>query len=200
MKNKSKLSFAVIALAILGYIFFIKENPTPDKTVTLRSDQFKVASATSDIEPQFMTESSEKKETVTMPATSNTLNTITKADIRAIRDTLPTKQDVNKELMNNPHTPSKSLMSFAKKLGPVMEKAFKNEKDAKMLVGELNRCALNESVPDSARALCVQDTEKLSHYHPKLKDKASELRAEVSPEVRKILETNESFIKKPKQN
>jgi hypothetical protein len=63
-------------------------------------------------------------------------------------------------------------------------------------MGEFQACALDETVAVAGRALCVQDTEKLAELHPHMKSKASLLRSNVSPEVQKILDTNDSFILK----
>lgn len=123
-------------------------------------------------------------------------NSISKNEIKSLKDSLPKRSQVEEEIKSNPHTPSTSLMTFAKRLGPLMEKAYKDEKAANTLATELRDCALNESLAPAARALCVQDTESLGNYHSKLQNKASELRASVSPEVQKILETNDLLLKK----
>lgn len=124
------------------------------------------------------------------------LATITKKEITSLQKAYPSTKQVFNDKKSNPHGPSKTLMTFAKKIAPLMEKAFTNERDANILVGELKNCAINDAVDIAARALCVQDTEKLSEYHSHLKGIATELRSSVSPEVRNILDTNDAVIKK----
>jgi hypothetical protein len=123
-------------------------------------------------------------------------STITKREIRSLRDSFPENDQLKAQIQRNPHSTPKALLSFAKQLGPLMEKALKNETDAKVLMSEFQACALDETVAVAGRALCVQDTEKLAELHPHMKNKASELRSSVSPEVKKILDTNDSFIVK----
>lgn len=122
--------------------------------------------------------------------------TITFDEIRTLHENFPDKRKVNEEVKQPHHTPSKTLMTFAKRLGPLMEKAFKNEKDANIIVKELSDCANDESVAKAARAMCVTNTERLARVHPKIEKMSIDLRARVSPEVQKILDTNDSFIKK----
>lgn len=197
MKNKINTFIGLVIAVVLGFFLLNREEPmtksTESETKNSNSPSFekKVASTSEEVEPQMMTArvyEQDKQE--------KNLSTITKAEIKSIRDALPNKQLVKKELNDNPHTPSKTLMAFAKQLGPAMEKAFKNNTDAQTLTRELKNCAVNNSIADAARALCVQDVEKLSGYHPDLKTQARELRSEVSPGVLKILETNDAFIRK----
>jgi hypothetical protein len=139
------------------------------------------------MEPQMMSDE---------PPEKNELTTINASEIRSFHEAFPSEKQVNEDVKSNPHTPSKSLMIFAKKLGPMMEKAIKDENNAKTLTKELQVCAHDESVATAARALCVQDTETLAKYHPNIKSKAIELRESMPPEVQKILDTNDAFIKK----
>lgn len=125
----------------------------------------------------------------------NTDRPITRMDIKKLHQYLPDEQQVNEELKSNPHTPSKTLMAFAKQLGPLMEKAFENKKDAHLLVKELSLCAHDESLADAARATCVTNTERLGEVYPSIKEEAKELRISVSEEVKDILETNDAFVR-----
>lgn len=123
-------------------------------------------------------------------------STITQSEIRSLRESFPKNEKLKEQIQSNPHSTPRALLSFAKQLGPLMEKALKNETDAKVLMNQFQACALDETVAVAGRALCVQDTEKLAELHPHIKNKASELRSSVSPEVQKILDTNDSFILK----
>ena len=121
---------------------------------------------------------------------------ITPRELNSLHESFPGQKKVDAESKANPHGPSEQLMTFAQKMGPLMEKAFKNENDANILVKELADCAMDESVANSARALCVTNTERLSKVHPQMEKAAMDLRSQVSPEVQKILETNDRIIKK----
>lgn len=184
---KKNYYFIILALIVLitGYNFYpddgMRENSQPQKTATERRP------TSTEIKPDIPSGNSTQ---------SSTTSTITKIEIKALKDSLPLKTNVAKEIQANPHSPSPSLMLFSKNLGPLMEKAINNKSDAFTLTEQLSACALDESAAASARALCVLDTKDLSVHHPELKEKASELRAGVSPDVQKILETDEAIFKK----
>jgi hypothetical protein len=123
-------------------------------------------------------------------------STITQSEIRSLRESFPKNDQLKEQIRSQPHSTPRALLTFAKQVGPLMEKALKNETDAKVLMNQFHDCALDETIAVAGRALCVQDTEKLAELHPHMKNKASALRASVSPEVQKILDTNDSFILK----
>jgi hypothetical protein len=116
--------------------------------------------------------------------------------VRKFQDDLPSQERVDQDLEMNPHAPSKTLISFAQRLGPLMEQGLKDERAGVALIKNLTQCALDESVAVSARALCVSDVESLEERYGKVKRTGKELRAEVSPEVQKILKTNDVFMNK----
>lgn len=122
--------------------------------------------------------------------------TITQDDVKKFQDNYPSAKIVNDEIRNQPHAPSKTLMSFADRMAPLMEKALKNEKDAEIVVSELANCAINESVAKEAKALCVTNTERLAQTFPKFDQEAKNVRASISPDVEKILKINDAAIKK----
>jgi len=192
MKKKYYLLAAISALVVTSFIFYPKDEALKSNISASPTIHKKVVmSVQKEMEPQMMTD----RDDLT-PTTKNDLAAITASEIRSFHDAFPSEKQVKEDMKSNPHTPSKSLMKFAKKLGPMMEKAFKDENNAKILTKELQVCAHDESVATAARALCVQDTEKLASYHPHIKSKAVELRGSMPPEVQKILDTNDAFIKK----
>lgn len=194
-KNQFYITTLLIAVAFIGYSYYNNNRVVKTAPIPVTPLGRMLANAERQEEPQMMTEKIEHTGINRAPTTNN-LSTITKAELRAMRDTTPKKTQVTNEFKANPHSPPKSLMTFAKNLGPLMEKAYKNENDAIALVDELERCANDSSVSAAARALCVQDTEKVSEFHPQLKEKAEDLRAGVSSDVKKILDTNDNFTKK----
>lgn len=192
MKKKYYLLAAISALVVTSFIFYPKDEAFKSKMSATHTIHKKVVvSVQKEMEPQMMTD----RDDLT-PTAKNDLSAITASEIRSFHDAFPSEKQVNEDMNSNPHTPSKSLMKFAKQLGPMMEKAFKEENNAKILTSELQACAHDDSVAAAARALCVQDTEQLASYHPHIKSKAVELRESMPPEVQKILDTNDAFIKK----
>lgn len=193
MKNKYSYGIGLIVIVLAGF-FVANENQTTDVQAESQQQSERIISSTES------THVENSKEIESIDTTTNTkeINSrrITSEDLQKLHGTIPSKKVVSEEFNANPHTPSKSLMTFAKNVGPLMEKAFLNESDANLLMKELTNCAGNESVANAARALCVQDVEELAKYHPGLKTKASALRENISPEVQKILDTNEAMIKK----
>lgn len=192
MNRKSYLlTFFLIAL-VVGYGLYAKKQsdlaPVEGRMITSTVSPIPQA--------QEMTESEKPKEqTATVLAKVKTTSTIPN-EIKSLRETFPDKDKVNEETIANPHTPSKTLMKFAKRLGPLMEKSFKDESAANNLVKELSDCAYDETVAKSARAMCVTSAERLAGVHSNIEKTANNLRAGVSPEVQKILNTNDRFIKK----
>ena len=197
MKKRTLIILSVLAVALLGISFISKKNSSKvreEKTISyIEKSSTQVNES---IDQQRMTVSSTDDGNIKSSATKSRLTKITTTELQSLKKALPSKEQIEKDRELNPHTPSITLMNFAKELSPLMEKAIVNESDADHLIGELNSCALDDSIHKAARALCVQDTEKLANYHPQMKSKASELRASVSLEVQKILDTNDSFILK----
>jgi len=199
VKKKSNfISFLVLTLFV-GYGFY-SNGKNPVKKISNYST-VETKDAADRANPPMMQEMTEKVEAKKVSQVkeiemNKKTRTITTREIINLHDNYPDTDKVNEDLKQNPHSPSKTLMTFAKSMGPLMEKAFKNESDADFLIKELANCAHDDSVAVAARALCVQDTEKLAQYHPPIKSKAVELRESMPPEVQKILDTNDAFIKK----
>ena len=145
---------------------------------------------------KLLVQKEEIRNAPSVETTDKSNSSISSAEINKLHENLPDETKVNEDLKSSPHTPSKTLMTFARSLGPMMEKAFENERDADILIKELSECANNESLANSARAMCVKNTERLAEKHSMMQKTAKDLRDSVSPEVQKILDTNERFIKK----
>lgn len=187
--RKQKIAFIIFFGILILAGFSIKTNK--NKTAAVRAEN-EIYSGPQ----QQMTEKTERPLKMPEPTQKKRMEKISVEEINSLHRAKPLETQVNEDLKANPHSPSKTLMTFAKKMGPLMEKSINNEDNANILVPELKACALDESMAKAARALCVQDTEELSEIYPGLKEKASELRANVSPEVQKILNTNDASIKK----
>jgi hypothetical protein len=187
MRRKFLLGFLVL-FVIVGLSLYSKDNKVvANHPVSIPEQQ------------QRMTASTPVKQS---PVTTKTVNlthedqTITKTEIKDLHDSYPDQKKLDDERRQNPHSPSRSMMSFAERIGPLMEKAFKSESDAFVMTKELSACANDSSIAAAARAVCVTNTERLGETYTKIYAKAKDLRAGVSPEVQKILDTNDSVIKK----
>lgn len=190
MKKKSYLTTFLVLAVVVGYGWYSKDQNRPASTsdfVPAQERMVKISESFS--KAQKMTEDESVSE-------ENKMFAITPNEMRSLHENLPEKEKVNEETNTNHHSPSKSLMSFAKSLGPLMEKSFKDENTAQIVVGELSDCANNESVAIAARAMCVTNIERLAKVYTRMEKAANELRAGVSPEVQKILDTNDRFIKR----
>lgn len=131
---------------------------------------------------------------IRMPSTS--LAKISSDDLKTFRNTYPDQKDVKEDVKKDPHSTPDSIVKFAKTMGPLMDKAYLSGDDAKVLINELHDCALDDSVAQAARALCVSNADKLAKAHPQIKDKAADIRANVSPEVMKLLDRKNLLLKK----
>jgi hypothetical protein len=193
MNRKSYLTTFLLIAVVVGFSLYAKKQSDYSAV-----EGRKITSTENSLKAQRMTKSeseSPKDQASTILANDKTSST-TPNEIKALHENFPDKEKVNEDTISNPHTPSKTLMTFAKRLGPLMEKSFKDESTANSLVKELSSCANDESVAKAARAMCVTNTERLAKVHSNIEKTAKDLRASVSPEVQKILDTNDRFIKK----
>lgn len=190
MKNKSYVIGGLIIVIVSGLFVFLGRSPDfvePKTIVTLQEQS----------EPPVTEEelkSSYPRGAIRMPSSS--MKTITTSDLKTLRNTYPDQEEVKAETGKSPHKTPDSLIRFAKTMGPLMDKAYLSGDDAKILINELHDCALDNSVAQTARALCVSNADKLANIYPQIKDKASEIRANVSPDVKKIIDQKNLLLKK----
>ena len=121
---------------------------------------------------------------------------ITTEELESFRSSLPDKVSVKSEVGENPHSTPKSLIKFAEKMGPLVEKSLQDSAAATLFIDELNDCALNESVPQSARALCLSNAEKLVGMNPQIKEKVEKIREQVPQEVINFVDNKKRLIKR----
>lgn len=86
-------------------------------------------------------------------------------ELDEFRRMLPRQEELNKEIRSNPHQTPPTLLLFAGRLGELMELAERNPADKKILLKELEACALGEHAAATVRALCLSSAEKLGHRH-----------------------------------
>lgn len=187
IKNKINMMF-FLAASLIIFSFFYKNN-NKIETSSNYPPVMKNSHAARDNSKQL-------QETKQGPPVTTKTNLITKSEIKSFNESLPSEDKVIEDKKQNPHSPSTTLMSFAQRMGPLMEKAFQNEKDAGLMVKELTDCASEESIAVAARATCVTNAEKLGKAFPEFEKAATDLRSSVSPDVQKILDTNDAIIRK----
>lgn len=182
--KKKNVYLLSLSLLIISTVFFLGKRLSNTAHMENTGQERTYASTTKAYTPQRMTEKPDVKN-----KTKNQLSTITKKDLKDLRDTFPDQNKVKEEVSNNPHSTPKSLTIFANKMGPLMEKAYNQKSDAQLLAGELINCANDKSVALSARALCASNMEKLSKVHPTVNAKIN-----IDPEVQQLLNKKKSFL------
>jgi predicted phage tail protein len=182
MKGGNYLIISIVLL-VLAYLLL-----PPRHSQTMKTQEH--------IQAQSEGPSTVKERINVQSSTRSTRSVINEKEIQQLRDSFPEDSDVKKEVERDPHSTPKSLSNFAKIMGQLMERSIQNEEDASMLIGELKRCALDESIALSARALCVTNAERVAENHSQLKSQMTELRADISPEVNELLQKRSLFIKK----
>jgi hypothetical protein len=90
---------------------------------------------------------------------------------RRVIESAPTLDKARDEVGENPHVTPKSLISFARELGPRMEMAMKSSEAADTLFTELEECAGSPRgrLNPSAQALCLVDMRDLAKKYPDLR-------------------------------
>ena len=191
MKNKSYVIGGLIIVIVSGLFLFLGRGPSFVESKNLITAQ-------EQNEPLIKEEelkSSYPRGAIRMPA-AKSLSSISSSELKTFRSSYPYQQEVRADVEKNPHKTPDSIIKFARTMGPLMEKAYTSGDDANVLINELHDCALDDSVAQTARALCVSNADKLAKTFPQMKDKATEIRANVSPEVRKLLESKNLMMKK----
>jgi hypothetical protein len=121
---------------------------------------------------------------------------ISKSEIKLFHDSLPHTEDVKLEVRENPHVPPSSLIRFAEKLGPLMEKAKRNPDDAELLVNELSACVSEEDLIVSARSVCLTKAEELARNYPKLENDVEKIRKQSQEDAIELNQKMNEFDKK----
>jgi hypothetical protein len=186
MKKKNYLLSGLIVILAMGFFFYFRE--------ALSRSSMSVIESTTDKKVASVQEQTGAQVIIPVNSPKKMRPSITSGELKSLHNSLPDKLKVQEEFRNNPHTTPESLNKFAKKMGPLMERALKNGDDAGVLINELRDCAYDESVALSARALCVSNCENLGKAHPEMKEKSGEIRANVSLDVQKLLNDKDKFI------
>lgn len=197
MRKQNIFALSIVALFVVGLFIYFGNGKSPVTENPERKEVQTVVVAQQKSEPHRPHSDGEQmnsRMTPKLPARS--ISSISSSEVKSLRGNLPDQADVKKEVGINPHQTPESLVNFARALGPLMEKALKNHDDASLLVKELQDCALDEKVAYTARALCVSNAEKIGKTHPEMKAKAEDLRANVSPDVKELLNKKNMLLKR----
>jgi len=73
----------------------------------------------------------------------------------------PSREQVAREVSENPHVTPPSLIAFAKALAPKMEGALQNEDQGRALHEELEQCVEDQTRPAAVRGVCLKNVERL---------------------------------------
>lgn len=184
MRNKSYVIGGLVIVIVSGLFVFMGRGP----------DFVDMQEQTEPIVHEDDLKRSYPRGAIRMPSTS--LAKISSEDLKSLRNSYPDRQEVKADVEKDPHSTPDSIVKFAKTMGPLMDKAYLSGDDAKVLINELHDCAVDNSVAQTARALCVSNADKLGKAHPQIKEKAAEIRASVSPDVKKLLDKKDLLLKK----
>lgn len=187
MHTKTIIIASVVILGILFFLLKARNAPvplTPPENSTLNDTRNGAPP------PLGSTPESTPPGVVTVP-----LPTIQAEELRALRSAAPKHRTVWEEAEQDPHTTPPSLLKFAREMAPLMERALANPKDAELLTNELEQCMLNDTLAQSARALCLSNAERLAAKHPGLKNQAEAMKRKASPEIARLVDASKKFRK-----
>jgi hypothetical protein len=183
MKNSKYYVIAALFFLTLTLLFYSGRNSTE----SAGSGQAASSQSESESEQRPTDSSMSVKSVSPNNQIKKKKNMITTEEVTAFKKSLPDKQVVREEVEKDPHRTPESLHNFAQTSGPLIEKALKNKVSANELLNTLQDCALDESVAEAARALCVSNMEKIAKAHPEHKGKVQDLRKNLSPDVNRLL-------------
>ena len=189
--------FIVVALLVFAATLYLKPNhktalkfaqpaPTLDAEPTTSTLQKEIAKPAprSAFNPsqKNMTLSGLSGVTENGPATEPKLN---RAGLQPIAKVLPKLEIVRAEVAENPHVTPRAVIDFSLSLGDRM-KAVHSEKDAALLLEELDTCATNPVHPttQSIKSLCYISAERLAAKYPTLQSRLAHLASRTNEQVR----------------
>jgi hypothetical protein len=106
---------------------------------------------------------------------------------KALSELAPRLDDVRYEVRKKPEMAPGSLLLFASAIGKRFQIALLSQANATGFFEDLNSC-LDETKPiaKTAKALCLKEGERLTHYYPVLQGNYDALALRASPEVRNL--------------
>lgn len=137
----------------------------------------------------------EEVRSIKTPKSTEVKNLISEDEIKDLRTKLPLKDDVKSEVREHPHQTPRTLITFAKALGMMSEKAFLNATNADLFMDELDDCTSNDKIAESARALCFNKAEKVAQKFPALQEKFKSLKERTPASVGITVRKHKSILK-----
>jgi hypothetical protein len=101
----------------------------------------------------------------------------------------PRLEAIRAEVARDPHGTPASLTNFAARIGDRMEPALAaaDAGPARALFAELRECALGGDSPDSVRAICVRNAERLAGAKPELASQFKDLLSDAPAGTRSLI-------------
>lgn len=186
MRN-NRISKFLLLMFVIGLTVFSNKRPPPS--------EIEVRSIKNDTPLPRQKQSERPKDIPSKNFTQKDQSRITRVELQSLRDSLPTVDITKEEVEKAPHQAPASLIIFAKRLGPLMEKGLKNSTDAELLSHELEECAMDSSIIQSARATCVVSLERLAKKYPELNVDAERIKNSVAPDVKKLLNYRDNQLR-----
>lgn len=100
---------------------------------------------------------------------------------------IPELDALRAEVKKDPHSTPPILLKFAGQMADAMEEAKEDEQKGSALFRKLETCVENEG-PAAARALCLENAQRLATLYPKLEGSFDDLKNRAPPNVSKLLE------------
>lgn len=177
MKNKNFIIFPILLFISLFYFSERKKNLTP----TSKKNELLIQQ--------------QQDTTGHLSTKIRELPKLHGAELKALRESIPSISDVREEVRRHPHRTPNVLISFAEKLGPLFEKAREDKKLATHLLEELQVCVFSDSLASGARVLCLSYIKKLASIYPEFEEKFNDSYAGAPEEILKLFIKMNSFIK-----
>lgn len=160
-----------------------------------KDDQKPVATSVRNAPPEALQEDRPTETASHKELPSRRTPPISATEVKKLRSKFPDQRAVIEEVRQDPHQTPDSLIKFAEALGPLVEKALQNPKDAGVLTSALERCVTDDSVIASARALCLSKAEQLSEAFPELQGQVKEMYESAGADVIDLNERKKSLLK-----
>jgi hypothetical protein len=99
----------------------------------------------------------------------------------------PQQDEVRNEVRKNPESTPASLLFFASIMGKRFQIAMLSQANATNFFEDIYSCVDDvRPIAASARALCLREGERLTHYYPVLRSNFEFLASRATPEVRNL--------------
>ncbi len=149
---KKMIYLTVSVLLIAAGVSWLEREPLAKKVKIKTPERFRLQRQAQEVPPLKR-------------APSEAESSVREQELEDFRRMLPLKEELKEEVRANPHQTPPALLLFAGRLGELMELASENSADKKIILQELESCALDDQAAALARALCLSNAEKLGNNH-----------------------------------